>query len=86
MRPLVRNALTARERQVLGLVACGYTNAVIADALCMSWYTVRNHLTHICENLDVHNRTGAVVKAMSTGQLLLDEREWQRSLGQAEQW
>jgi DNA-binding NarL/FixJ family response regulator len=48
--------LTAREREVAALVAAGLTNAQIADRLCVTPGTVRNHLEHILRKLDMTNR------------------------------
>jgi DNA-binding CsgD family transcriptional regulator len=52
--------LTARERQVVGWVACGKTNAEIAGLLWLSPGTVRRHLENIYGKLGVHNRAAAV--------------------------
>ena len=41
-------------------MAQGLSNAAIAARLGISSYTVRNHLTHIFEKLDVHSRSHAV--------------------------
>lgn len=55
-----RRSLTAREREVLDLVAGGATNAVIAQALVISEATVKKHLDNIYAKLDVGSRTAAV--------------------------
>ena len=52
--------LTAREREILDLVAEGRTNAEIAERLWISRGTVRKHLDHIYAKLGVHTRTAAV--------------------------
>jgi len=52
--------LTARERQIVGRVAQGKTNAEIAWQLGISPETVRKHLENAYEKLGVHTRTGAV--------------------------
>jgi len=54
--------LTARENQVLGLLAKGYSNKEIASFLNCSTGTVKIHLEHIYEKLHVHCRTEAVMK------------------------
>ncbi len=51
--------LTDRERDVLALVAHGYTNAETAEALHLSPRTVANYLYRIFHRLGVHNRAGA---------------------------
>jgi DNA-binding NarL/FixJ family response regulator len=55
-----RRALTAREREVLDLVARGATNAVVAEALVISESTVKKHLDNIYGKLAVGSRTAAV--------------------------
>jgi DNA-binding CsgD family transcriptional regulator len=52
--------LTAREREILDLVAEGRTNAQIAERLWLSLGTVRKHLDHVYAKLGVHTRTAAV--------------------------
>jgi DNA-binding CsgD family transcriptional regulator len=52
--------LTAREREILDLVAEGRTNAEIAERLSVSPGTVRRHLENIYAKLGVHTRTAAV--------------------------
>jgi DNA-binding CsgD family transcriptional regulator len=59
-------ALTAREREILALVAEGKTNATIADQLCIAHGTVRRHLENAYVKLDVHTRTAAVRAASLT--------------------
>jgi DNA-binding CsgD family transcriptional regulator len=54
--------LSARERDVLELVATGQTNAAIARALGVSPRTVAKHLEHIYQKLQVANRAAAVAR------------------------
>jgi DNA-binding CsgD family transcriptional regulator len=54
--------LTAREREILDLVADGGTNAEIAERLWVSPGTVRKHLDNIYAKLGVHTRTAAVTR------------------------
>jgi DNA-binding CsgD family transcriptional regulator len=54
--------LTPREREILELVAQGKSNADIAAALWVTPSTVRKHLEHIYEKLDVHSRTAALAR------------------------
>jgi DNA-binding NarL/FixJ family response regulator len=63
--------LTARERQVLGLVAAGISNKGIARALQVSPNTVKFHIAAILEKLDAASRAEAVVMALRRGELTL---------------
>ncbi len=56
--------LTEREREVLALVARGYTNKQIADALYVTEKTARNHVSHILEKLGLSRRSEAAVYAV----------------------
>ena len=55
--------LTARERDILGLLAKGYENQRIADELFISLKTVKTHVSNILSILEVSDRTQAVVYA-----------------------
>ena len=57
-------ALTSREKEVLGLVAKGATNQDIAEKLFVRDVTVKTHLNSIFKKLKVTNRTQAVLLAM----------------------
>jgi DNA-binding CsgD family transcriptional regulator len=59
--------LTAREWEVLQAVADGATNREIAEQLWISPHTVRTHLQHIFEKLNVRTRTGASALIGNTG-------------------
>lgn len=59
--------LTAREREVLELIAQGRDNAQIAARLALSEKTVRNHITSIFAKLEVENRAQAIVLAREGG-------------------
>jgi len=59
--------LTAREREVLELIAQGRDNAQVAAALQLSEKTVRNHITGVFAKLQVENRPQAIVKAREAG-------------------
>ncbi len=56
--------LTEREREVLTLIARGYTNKQIADALTVTEKTARNHVSHILEKLGLSRRSEAAVFAV----------------------
>ena len=53
-------SLSTREAEILGWVARGKTNREIASILCVSPHTVRKHLEHAYQKLDVHTRTAAI--------------------------
>jgi DNA-binding NarL/FixJ family response regulator len=66
-RPAV--SLSARETEVLRLVAQGHSNPEIAKRLFLGEATVKTHLLHAFEKLEVSDRTRAVTKAMELGLL-----------------
>jgi DNA-binding NarL/FixJ family response regulator len=59
--------LTAREVEVLRLVATGKTNRAIADELIVSEKTVASHLSHIFTKLDLTSRAAATAFAYENG-------------------
>jgi DNA-binding CsgD family transcriptional regulator len=59
--------LTARELDVLELIAQGLDNAQIAARLDLSEKTVRNHVTRIFDKIEVENRPQAIVAAREAG-------------------
>jgi DNA-binding CsgD family transcriptional regulator len=61
------SALSEREAEVLGLIARGFDNAQIAARLDLSGKTVRNHITHIFEKIQVESRSQAIVRAKDAG-------------------
>jgi DNA-binding NarL/FixJ family response regulator len=63
-------ALSAREREVLGLMGRGMTNAEIARQLFLSPYTVKIHVSNVLRKLDVPNRTEAAMLAIRRGLVL----------------
>ena len=59
--------LTAREMEVLAALAEGGTNRGIAEKLFVSQATVKTHLIHIFQKLQVEDRTSAVARALELG-------------------
>jgi len=59
--------LTEREREILTLIAQGYTNPAIAEQLVLSPKTVRNHVSSIFSKLQVAGRAEAIIRARDTG-------------------
>jgi DNA-binding NarL/FixJ family response regulator len=63
------SSLTAREREVLGLLSSGQSNREIASALYVSLPTVKTHLAHIYAKLGAKNRNEALGRAVALGLL-----------------
>jgi two-component system response regulator NreC len=66
------DTLTEREREILKLVAEGYTNREIAEALFISVKTVETHKANIMEKLNLHKRAELVRYAIRKGILQVD--------------
>jgi DNA-binding NarL/FixJ family response regulator len=60
-------ALTERERDVFELIALGLSNTEIADRLVLTEGTVKTHVKHIFDKLEVRDRTHAVILAYEFG-------------------
>jgi len=71
-RPAPAAVLSAREREVLALIAEGRTNREAAAALYLSEATVKTHLLHIYAKLEVPDRASAVAAAHRRGILPFD--------------
>jgi DNA-binding NarL/FixJ family response regulator len=65
--PVVFPELSAREREVLELLARGHTNADIARSLVVSPKTVRNHVSNVFTKLQVADRAEAIARARAAG-------------------
>ncbi len=70
--PMSPEPLSEREVEVLRLVAQGLSNQEIADRLCISERTVRNHVGNILNKLHLANRTQAALYALRQGIASLD--------------
>jgi DNA-binding NarL/FixJ family response regulator len=66
-RPPRLERLTARESEVLHLLARGLANAEIAKELYITEATVRTHVAHVLQKLDLRDRIHAVIYAYETG-------------------
>jgi two-component system, NarL family, nitrate/nitrite response regulator NarL len=64
-----RPMLTAREREILAMIAEGHSAPAIAKRLYLSTATVKTHLQHLYEKLGVSDRAAAVAEAMRRGLL-----------------
>ncbi len=71
--PDLHEDLTAREREILTLLAKGYDNQRIADESFISLKTVKTHVSNILSKLEVSDRTQAVVYAFQHGLVAQDE-------------
>ena len=67
--------LTSREREVLKLIADGYTSRQIADQLFLSLKTVLGHRTRIMDKLDIHNKAELIKYAIKKGLVAIDNIE-----------
>jgi DNA-binding NarL/FixJ family response regulator len=61
------DTLTAREKEVLKLIAEGYRNKGIADLLCISVKTVEKHRANLMKKLDLHSVSALTTFAMEKG-------------------
>jgi len=70
-RSLMAEPLTAREQEVVQLLAGGLSNKAIGERLGISEHTVKFHVNAILAKLDAQTRTDAVVRAARLGLILL---------------
>lgn len=82
--------LTAREREILELLAEGLGRAEIADRLTLSRHTVRTHVQHLLQKLSLHSQLEAsalgrrlLQDTAGSGSLVVDMRTWSSEHGHA---
>jgi DNA-binding NarL/FixJ family response regulator len=71
---LLLRSLSERERQVLGMLAHGWSNRRIAEACFLSLNTVRTHVQNVLVKLGVHSKLEAAALAVRQGLVSLDDR------------
>jgi DNA-binding NarL/FixJ family response regulator len=70
---LVLRSLSERERQILALLARGYSNRRIADACFLSLNTVRTHVQNVLVKLGVHSKLEAAALAVRQGLVSIED-------------
>jgi DNA-binding CsgD family transcriptional regulator len=68
-----KRRITRREKEVLRLIAQGYSSQKVADALCISKRTVDFHIANIYGKLDLQNRVQAFCAAAKLGLIPVDQ-------------
>ncbi|SMB98641.1 PocR sensory domain-containing protein [Thermanaeromonas toyohensis ToBE] len=67
--------LTSQEKRILSLIGAGLSNKDIAAKLYISESTVKTHVTHILQKLNLSNRTEAAIFAVENGLVVREHRE-----------
>jgi DNA-binding NarL/FixJ family response regulator len=70
---LLLRSLSVRERQVLVMLANGWSNRRIAEACCLSLNTVRTHVQNVLVKLGVHSKLEAAALAVRQGLVSVDD-------------
>ena len=68
---MAKSILTKREKEVFELLIKNNTTVEIAEKLCISEKTVRNHISNSMQKLGVKGRAGAVVELLKIGEISL---------------
>jgi DNA-binding NarL/FixJ family response regulator len=71
---MMLRSLSERERQVLDLLALGYSNRRIAEACYLSLNTVRTHVQNVLVKLGVHSKLEAAALAVHQGLVTVEDR------------
>ncbi len=66
--------LTAREREIVRLIALGFHNTEIANRLSIGEVTVKTHINNVFHKLDVRDRVGLTLYAIRIGLIGIDEK------------
>lgn len=72
-KPKTDELLSEREREMLKLLATGMGNKEIAKKLCLSLRTVKAHMSHIFNKMNVASRSEALVEALRSGMITLED-------------
>lgn len=67
-----KSILTLREKEVFLLLVKNYSTHDIAEKLCISEKTVRNHISNAMQKLEVKGRTQAVIELLKMGEINLE--------------
>jgi len=68
-----KELITRREREVLILLARGFSTKEIADRLCISVHTVENHRRNLMEKMQARNVASLLVYSIKSGILSVDD-------------
>ena len=61
-----RKVLSEREREISGLVSCGFTNGQIGEKLAISEPTVKTHLRNIYSKTGIHSRANLAIRVLNS--------------------
>lgn len=62
--------LTSREREIFELLVKQYDTEMIADTLCISKKTVRNHISNVIQKLGVKGRSQAILELIKMDEII----------------
>lgn len=64
-----KNFLTKREREIFNLLVLNMDTVDIAEKLCISTKTVRNHISNVIQKLGVRSRTQAIIELIKMNEI-----------------